>query len=256
MSSSPDNSSSADTKANRRPDDSLQTLMLYRMGRSTAWMAFFALVIAIAGGAGGYFLWNQLNVMQDESDQLEDMADKVEQSLKASQAQSVALNDTLKVLSQQLAADSHAARASDSPDADRPWVGVDSVSMGPLAPNVKPVVTANIRNSARTPALNVKVSLKTSVGPTQPGINADDCATCSQQILLPNMSLRINASPDTGALTPLSINRVKIGEATIWLTGWISYKDLSAHLHTTQVCMTYVPRTSSFSACGDGNHFD
>jgi hypothetical protein len=70
------------------------------------------------------------------------------------------------------------------------------------------------------------------------------------------MGLSADVSFDGGVLSFARVNRVKSGEETIWLTGRISYKDLFARPHATQVCMSYMPRTSTFSACAEGNHFD
>ena len=52
--------------------------MLYRIGRSTAWMAVFTLVIAIASAAGGYVLWTQMNALQEQSDTLQDLSEKLQ----------------------------------------------------------------------------------------------------------------------------------------------------------------------------------
>jgi hypothetical protein len=264
MSPPPDNSSSPETVGIRKPDDSLQTLMLYRMGRSIGWIAFFAFVIALGAAAGGYALWSQLNLMQEQADQLQDMADKTQKSFEASRVQSDALIKAMQTLSQEGGPNGEAAsRAARSgadglSNADRPWVGIDFVTITPLTPNTKPTVTATVRNSARTPALNVKVALKASVSSPQPddGGSLEECATCPQSVLLPNMGLSADVGFDGGILSFARVSRVKAGEETIWLTGRIHYKDLLARPHTTRVCMNYVPKTATFSACPEGNRFD
>ena len=207
MSPPPDNSSSPESVGMRKPEDSLQTLLLYRMGRSIGWIAFFAFVIAFAGVAGGYVLWSQLNLMQEQADQLQDMADKTQKSLEASRIQSDALIKAMQTLSQEVGpngdAASHASRSADGlSNADRPWVGIDFVTISPLAPNTRPVVTATVRNSARTPALNVKVALKASVSSPQPddGGSLEECATCPQSVLLPNMGLSADVGFETDAV--------------------------------------------------------
>src|ERR1700676_2265001 len=80
--------------------DSIHTLMLYRISRSTSWIAFFALMMAIAGGAGGYFLWNQQNLMQDQLDILQDLSDKVQKSFESSRVQSEALPSAMQAVSE------------------------------------------------------------------------------------------------------------------------------------------------------------
>jgi hypothetical protein len=201
--------------------------------------------------------------MQEQTDQLQDIADKTQKSFESSRQQSEALLKAVQSLSQEIGpngnAASRGARSSEiMSDADRPWVGVDFVTTSPLVPNTRLIVTATVRNSARTPALNVKVALKASVSPPQPddGAKVDECTTCPQTVLLPNMGVNADVNFDSGLLTFARVNRVKAGEETIWLTGRINYKDLLARPHATRVCMSYVPKTSTFSACLDGNHFD
>lgn len=230
-----------------RNSDSVQTLLLYRIGRSSAWMAFFALVLAAAASAAGWLFWNQLGVMQDQLDTLQDLSEKVQKTFDSSRAQSDALMNLVQTIT-----------ARGNANADRPWVGVDSVSASPLRPYEKLSVTATVRNTGRTPALNVAIVLNTSKtagsGPSRPELN--ECSGCPESVLLPNSALAIDATGNDPALTPGTINRVTAGEETILLNGRIDYKDLAGQAHRTLVCLTYRPKTSSFSACPSGNYFD
>ena len=117
-------------------------------------MAFFTLVMAVAAGAAGWLFWNQLGVMQDQMETLQDLSEKIEKTFDSSRAQSDALINIVQTIS------AHASANSSS--AERPWVGVDSVSAGPLRPYEKLSVTATVRNTGRSPALNVAVVLNTS----------------------------------------------------------------------------------------------
>jgi hypothetical protein len=51
-----------------------ETSLLYRIRRSTAWMAFFTLVMAIGAGVAAYFYWQQLNQIQTLSDEIQRQA--------------------------------------------------------------------------------------------------------------------------------------------------------------------------------------
>jgi hypothetical protein len=230
-----------------RNSDSVQTLLLYRIGRSSAWMAFFSLVLATAAGAAGWLFWNQLGVMQDQLDTLQDLSDKVQKTFDSSRAQSDALMNIVQTMT---------ARAN--ANADRPWVGVDSVSVSPLRPYEKLSVTAMVRNTGRSPALNVVVVLNTSkaAGSGTPGAEVKECSGCPESVLLPNSALTLDASSNDPALGPGTINRLTSGDETIVLNGRIDYKDLAGQGHRTFVCLTYRPKTSGFSACPSGNYFD
>jgi hypothetical protein len=243
------------TTVERRRDDSIQTLLLYRVGRSTGWIAFFTLVIAIAGAAGGYFLWNQMNVMQDQSDQLQDLSEKLQKSFDASRTQSDALIAAMEAVAQQIGQSTEAM--SHLVNTDRPWVGVDSVSIGPIQPGARLPVVARIRNSGRTPATDVRVSLATLTAPAPPGAaSVEECKTCPRIVLLPNATETSDVSVESGVLTSLKAARLRAGEETIWLIGRIDYTDSSAHPHTTRVCMMYTSKSSAFSACPEGSRFD
>jgi hypothetical protein len=245
-------SASSDTRepGKERNSDSVQTLLLYRLGRSSAWMAFFTLVIAAAAGAAGWLFWNQLGIMQDQLDTLQDLSEKIQKTFDSSRTQSEALTSMVQTLS---------ARASGTDSgADRPWVGVDSVSVSPLRPYEKLSVTAMVRNTGRSPALNVAIVLSTSKAAGVAGSRPEfkECSGCPESALLPNSALTIDASINDAALTPGTINRLTTGEETIVLNGRIDYKDMAGQAHRTLVCLSYRPKTSAFSTCPTGNYFD
>jgi hypothetical protein len=240
----------------RRPDDAIQTLLLYRMGRSTGWMAFFTLVIAIAGAAGGYFLWAQANVMQDQSDQLQDLSDKLQKSFDASRIQSDALIETMHAIAQQIGQSREAMdRLS---NADRPWLGIESVSTGSLQADAKLPVIARVRNAGRTPAMDVMISLTTMTAsaPTDAGAGSEVCKACPRTFVLPNATVNNDVSVESSVLTGPRVIRLKTGEETLWLIGRIDYTDPAAHPHTTRVCMVYAPKAAAFNACPEGNRID
>lgn len=213
-------------------------------------MAFFTLVIAVAAGAAGWLFWSQLSVMQDQMETLQDLSEKIEKTFDSSRAQSDALINIAQTIS------THANANSSS--TERPWVGVDSVSVGPLRPYEKFSVTAMVRNTGRSPALNVAVVLNTAkaAGADTSRTELNECSGCLESVLLPNSALTVDAASNDAALTPGMINRVTSGDETITLNGRIDYKDLAGQAHRTLVCLVYRPRTAAFSACPTGNYFD
>jgi hypothetical protein len=246
-----------------RNSDTVQTLMLYRVSRSTGWIAFFSLVIAIVAGASGYFLWNQLGVMQEQLDQFQELSERVQKSFESARIQSVAFTEALQAVSEQMGRSNDAmdriARAADAPlSLDRPWVGIESISVGQLRPGEALSMIANVHNSGRTPAINVKVYLNSLLvaGKNANNFDAEECKTCPQSVLLPNAALNIDVSLDSSIITASTVNRVKSGDETIWLTGRIDYIDSLARPHITRVCMNYVPKTLAFGTCQQGNSLD
>jgi hypothetical protein len=222
----------------------LQAVLLYRIRRSAAWMAFFTLVLAAGAGTAAWLFWNQLGVMQDQLDTLQDLSDKVQKSFDGSRAQSEALLAALQ-----------AFRKDGS---ERAWVGIESLSIGPLRSSEPLSVMATIRNSGRSPALDVVVSLNTQVVPKDGNGPAQrpPCTDCARLVLLPNGSLNVAPDSTEGMLTSQSVDRITSGLDNVTLSGRIDYRDADGRAHETLACFVYKPRASTFSACLAGNHLD
>ena len=232
-------------------DSDLQTLLLYRIRRSAAWMAFFTFVLAAGAGAAAWLFWNQLNVMQDQLDTLQDLSDKVQKSFDASRAQSEALLAAVQALS---------ARRGNSSGNERAWVGIDSLSAKPLRSSEPLSVVATIRNTGRSPAFDVAVSLNTAIVPKDGDGPAQrpQCTDCPRSVLLPNGTLNVAAGTDAdaNALTAASLDRITSGLDNVTLSGRIDYRDGDGSAHETLVCFIYQPRGSAFSTCPAGNQLD
>jgi hypothetical protein len=209
-------------------------------------MAFFTFVLAAGAGAAAWLFWNQLSVMQDQLDTLQDLSDKVQKSFDSSRAQSEALLTAVQAISSRKGGD------------ERAWVGIDSLSIGPLRSSEPLSVVATIRNSGRSPALDVVISLNTKIvlkdgdGPAQ----RPPCTGCTRSVLLPNGSLNVAADTTEGRLTASSLDRITSGLDNITVSGRIDYRDADGGAHQTLACFIYQPRASAFSACPTGNHLD
>jgi hypothetical protein len=251
--------------------DSMQTLMLYRISRSAGWVAFFAFVLAAAAGVGGYFFWNQLNILQAQLEELQDLSEKLQKSFDTGVTQSAALEKTLQGLNDQLGRANETRDATDSGPpralvgskagpavADRPWVGVESMSAGSLQPARRFPITAHVRNAGHTPALNVRAVFRSSVVGAKDiaAPEMEPCTDCAASVLLPNSSASYDAALDGNALTADVVNRIRNGEDTILVAGRLDYTDSAANPHVTNVCMIYLPKLSGFGACAQGNRLD
>jgi hypothetical protein len=246
-----------------------QALMLYRISRSAAWTAFFALVIAIGLAAGGYFLWRQLTVMEDQLSELQDLSEKVKQSFDTGAAQSAGLTTALQSLTEQMTRGDavkdtragepgNAAGAAAAAVSDRPWIGVDAIAAGALQANRKFISNVNVRNAGRSPATNVRATW--NIAATASGDIAspeiEPCSKCAETVLLPNAAVAYELAIDESVLTSDKLNRIRNGDDGIVIFGRIDYADSFGGNHITRVCMIYVPGLSRFSACAQGNRFD
>jgi hypothetical protein len=249
-----------------------QLLMLYRVSRSTGWMAFFTLVIAIGSAACAYFFWQQQNIMQDQLDNMQDLSSKIEKSLNVANTQSVATSESAKSFSEQISQNIEATKqltiaveklraiGTNVPmlSLDRPWVGVDSVSVTPLLRNRSFTITANIRNSGRSPAIGVRMAFKTATPSTKEfaAPNIEECGDCARSILLPNASTTQELTIDGDVLSADKISSIMSGDDKILLFGRIDYTDLAENHHTTTVCMAYVTSRPGFRNCVSGNRVE
>jgi len=273
---------------------SYETALLYRIRRSTGWMAFFTLVTATGAGVGAYLFWQQLNAVEELSDQIqreaavsrrvmEKLSESIDQSV---QGETVASRKLSELIDQRIPGESAASRKlfeviDQSVDAtnkqtaavqnlaeiatngqlasNRPWMGIESVvPTGTLAVNRPYGLKVVMRNGGRSPALAVRSVLHTAVHGTDDIAlpNVDECHNCAQQTVLPNGTLGYDVTVDADALTKDVIGHLKNSVSTILLFGRIDYSDSTAKTHATSVCMKYEPTSASFSSCTQGNNFN
>jgi hypothetical protein len=232
-----------------------ETVLLYRIRRSTGWTAFFTLVTAIGAGVAAYLFWQQFNQMQALSDRLEreaaaskrtmeDLSELIDQGIDASNKRTAAFQKLAEIAS------------SGELGANRPWVGVDSVvPTRALVINQPYGLRVLIRNGGRSPALAVRAVLNTAVRPSGdlslPSV--DECSNCARPIILPNGTLGYEVTINADVLTKDVADQLNSGTNTILVFGRIDYSDSAAKTHLTTVCMKYDPSSAFFDACAQGN---
>jgi hypothetical protein len=251
--------------------ESDRLLTLYRIRRSTGWIAFFTFLIAIGAAAGGYFLWQQLQDVQDQLDQLQELADKVQQGLAGGNAGLIANTKAVQALAEKLSRniDTPNPQASFGEDVNppsnaaamelsRPWLATESISVGPLQPNSNWSIKATIRNSGRSPALGAEaIFYTTTVIPRDISIpDVKECSSCARMVLPPNASTSYDLVVDADTLTKEKVTKIRSGDQAILLLGRIDYLDAANAHHTTMVCMAYAPSLATFNACTQGNRLD
>jgi len=232
-----------------------ETVLLYRIRRSTGWMAFFTLITALGAGAAAYLFWQQLNQIQALADRIqrdaaaskrtmEDLSELIDQGIDATNKQTTAIQKLAEVAT------------SGELASNRPWVGVDSVvPTRALVVNQPYGLRVVIRNGGRSPALAVRTVLNTTVRPTGdialPSV--DECTNCARPVVLPNGTLSYEVTIDGNVLTKDITDQLNGGTDTILVFGRIDYTDSTAKAHLTTVCMKYDPSSAFFDACAQGN---
>ena len=242
---------------------------LYRIKRSTAWMAFFTMVIAIEAASGAYIYWQQLVVMQDQLEQIQELSEQFHRTISASQVQAAAAEKTTQNISElirqnidsinrQIDAAGKAAEITRPPTPDRPSVSIETVSADTLKPSQNLVLKASIRNTGNSPALNLRAFFRTAVPAASnahvPAVAG--CDSCQQALLLPNGALSYEVKVDGNILTSERVGRIRDGIDEVILLGFIDYADIAGQKYTTKVCLRYMPKTSDFNACAKSNQLD
>jgi hypothetical protein len=261
--------------------------LLYRIRRSTAWMAFFTFVTAIGACLAAYFFWQQLNQMQAMSDEiqsqaavsrkaLESLSELIDQSTQRESAASQKLSGlidqsidvTKKLVGQRIdvtnkqtaAIQTLAEIATDSRLAsNRPWMGIESVvPTTTLAVNRPFGLKVVIRNGGRSPAAAVRMVFNTAIRTTGDVTlpNVDACSNCAHSGVLPNGTLGYDVTLNRDLLTKDVVDRLKDGTNAILLYGRIDYTDSAASTHVTTVCMKYQFASTSLGSCAQGNDFN
>ena len=132
---------------------------------------------------------------------------------------------------------------------------IETVTATPLVANQPFTLKAVIRNSGRSPALNVRAFVYTAVRAVKdtPDPHIAECNSCAQTVILPNAVFNYDLSVGIDVLTQEKVDHIKSGSEVILLLGRIDYSDAVAVEHATTVCMTYVPKPVSFSTRAHGN---
>jgi hypothetical protein len=256
----------------KQAESDRQLLMLYKISRSSAWMAFFTLVIAAGISACAYFFWQQMSTTQDVLDDLDDLSGKIQSSLDVANRQSITMTKAMQSIAEQIKSNTNIAKqlslAADRlqdikntaalTKLDRPWVGVDQISSTSLRVGQPFVIKTFIRNSGRSPATDMRATFSIAA----PAANAvvvpqiQECTNCVRMILLPNSMATEELRIGSDGLSADKVKRVQTGADKIMVFGRIDYSDSANHPHTTTVCMVYEPAINRFGACPSGNHFD
>jgi hypothetical protein len=215
-----------------------------------------ALVIvgAILGLVGAGLLGWQLYLLQGQIHLLQGQMDHLTTTV----AQSGRVADAVSRLSD---AATQANEIADQAlvNATRPWIGVDTVQSGPITANEPLNVTVRVRNSGRTPSIDMQGLFLVYISPinSPPAELTDPCASCVRSVVLPNGIVSYKLAVRASVMTPDEVQRIKGGKDTMWIVGRLDYHDGEGELHTTNSCLYYrASAIAGFTSCDDGNSAD
>ena len=215
-----------------------------RLTLRSPWLTGLTLVIAILGVAGAALLGWQLYLLQGQMKALQTSITQSGQVADAASRLSDAATQANEIANQALATTT------------RPWIGVDTVEVGPIQPSQPLNIEVRVRNSGRTPSTDVQGLFLVYISPIDnpPALLTDPCTSCVRSVLLPNGVVSYRLSVRDSVMTPDGVQRIKDGKDTMWIVGRLDYHDGEGEFHTTKSCLFYRSTgIASFTACGDGN---
>src|SRR5262249_46573938 len=143
-----------------------------------------------------------------------------------------------------------------STEADRPWVGLETIIPKKFSAGRKIEVWAYIRNSGRSPAIKMQVRFlgyvlpDGQVYPVHP--NPSDQPT---KLLIPSVIDRYPPFHEK-AVSAAEFRGIGKGKLVVWIVGCIKYLDGAGKRHTTRVCVRWDRIRREFVPHEAGNDAD
>jgi hypothetical protein len=146
-------------------------------------------------------------------------------------------------------------------DDKRPWVGVEGVQSGPFEKDKPLKIEVIVKNTGRTPALNVTANFTTfgPVMPTDPkSVKAMPCSKdCITMVLWPNGTSIYTVFVPAERMTESAINLINNKQSSIIIEGRIDYLDVADKPHKTIICNSYaVAPIDKYIFCAGGTEAD
>ena len=147
----------------------------------------------------------------------------------------------------------------------RPWAGLSSVFIGPVALGQRLPLIVSIKNSGGSPAQEVKLcsgsnTLYLDKMDESHIENMMKLYLCTEKggggnvLLLPNTSMAMNVSREAGDITQEVVDDVQSDKLTFVVFGRVVYKSATdGAVHWNIFCAFYIRAAGSFTACPYGN---
>jgi len=171
---------------------------------------------------------------------------QVDRSIQAANRQASAAEEANKISRESIVA------------ANRPWIGLNSVTGAKPIPGQPFSITVTVINSGHEPAINLRGRVSGTIefnGEIEKKITPD-CAFCSHSVALPNNPLVAHVEFDAATMSAGVVEDVEFSKKLILVRGSYRYAGAHGDEHTTNICVVYDPKTSSFPNCESGNDAD
>jgi hypothetical protein len=144
----------------------------------------------------------------------------------------------------------------DAMEADqRPWIGI--TGLGPHQRSPRPIpgndfyVFVNVSNVGKAPAFHAHGAFQAEfLNPNEkPAIPPAECSYCGDgDVMLPGVPLSRTPHVNAADLTPQAIAQIAAGNASIWVSGRVDYRDGASKPHKTFMCYQF-GADGSFISC-------
>jgi hypothetical protein len=140
----------------------------------------------------------------------------------------------------------------------RAWLGMGDVNARFIVGEPL-LITTPIKNSGKTPALNVSVSAVLDAVPKDGKPDFSIPTPPSHRVvILPNaaFSAERNATHESGSLSQFGKESVMSGTQVLYNFGTVTYDDVFGYHHWFRFCYRFDPKTSGFPTCENHNDVD
>lgn len=138
---------------------------------------------------------------------------------------------------------------------DRPWVGIHDIKLGEFVPGKKVRPTVKLRNSGKTPALDMEAQINGGFFrriPEEPPNIPLVAPYISKIVMMPEQIVDV-PSPSPHPIDQNAFNNVMKKDLILVVWGKITYTDRSPTKRETTMYAYYMPEEERFGACIRGN---
>lgn len=132
---------------------------------------------------------------------------------------------------------------------DRPWIGLRNVKVKDFEAGERMVVEVAVNNSGKSPGLQMRggfIGRILETGAAGPSPEKILEKVTELLTLMPNGDYYYFPFANHGPLDQSTIDRIKNGNLTVWVSGMLEYLDSAGRTHRTSAQLTYRPRTHGF----------
>jgi hypothetical protein len=268
-------------RAQTNRENDRQDKQANRREKVTLWVAVAGVVIAAASTGISWFQWDLMRQQLSDARESSKIQDKVTaRTIAALEKQADAMTNSIgpATTSAATAAETNAktseriAKASESSVEatrealrleQRAWIAMDTVTAFPLTAGGPAAVHVSLRNTGKTPAVNVKTGARMRVFAkgVEPSLTFAGSQWLGQQsnsILAPNSTVNLRGMTYDREGRPYNLLDNDVagfadGAIVLYFDGVVTYDDIFKRSHRTTFCTYWDPAISGYNDCARGN---